>query len=286
MLKGLKSLIVLTFLLILWGSVVRGTGSGLGCPDWPLCHGQWIPPFEKAVLIEYFHRLLASVVGFWTLGTCIAIWKNSEWRRQLGKWAGLLLILLLVQVILGAITVRTELTPHIVTTHLGIGLLFLGLIFYMKLLIEKGGTKQGIPRSAKYHLAHTTLFLLFLQILLGGLVASSQAGLACPDFPTCQGVWWPGLHGLVGLHFMHRLGAMVVSGMVLSVVFLGRGQSCTRCLLWFLLIQLSLGIGSIQMGLPLPMRVAHLGVAVLLYLGLIRSTYELRRQPSSLYSTH
>ncbi|MDO8493885.1 MAG: COX15/CtaA family protein [Deltaproteobacteria bacterium] len=277
MIKALKILLFLTFVLICWGAVVRSTGSGLGCPDWPLCHGQWIPPFDTATLIEYTHRLLASLVGFVTLGVCIAVWSNKEYRSMFGKRAALILVLLLFQAVLGGITVETGLQPPIVTTHLAVGLIFIGLLYFFYLRLKVGGEKKNAPKNFWYHFSHIAGTLLFLQILLGGMVASSHAGLACPDFPKCQGLWWPGFEGLVGLQFAHRLGAFVVITMSFITAIKRWPSPVARNLFLLGVLQILLGIGNVFMGLPLWMRVAHLGVAVLLFLGFIRSTYELRR---------
>lgn len=272
-------LIILTFVLIVWGAVVRSSGSGLGCPDWPLCHGQIIPPFRKDVLIEYFHRLLACVVGITTLITAIIVWKNRLLRKEWGVWMGVVFGLLIFQAVLGGIAVKTELHPHVVATHMGVALIFLAMIFYMLLRTMHDRTKH----EAQFHdraiarLSHTTLILLFLQIILGSLVAASNAGLACPDFPTCQGVWIPMLEGNVALHFFHRVGALVIFILAFALQLGARHLTVVRAIFGLTLLQILLGAGSVFMGLPFWMRLAHNAVAVLLFLALMRTTYELRR---------
>jgi len=276
-------LVALTYLLIVWGAVVRSSGSGLGCPDWPLCHGQIIPPFRKDVLIEYTHRLLASLVGFLTLGFAILVWLKKELRILIGKWCGVALALLFVQVGLGGVTVKTELHPYVVATHLGVALVFLAVIFYMTLLVRSWTSAHqhistSVQKSIWYRLSHYTLTVLFLQMILGSLVAASNAGLACPDFPTCQGAWIPQLTGLVGLHFLHRVGALLVLFMVCLLVVGKWGRGAVRFIFLLAVFQILLGIGNVLWGLPLWMRITHLGVAVLLFLALMVSTYELRRE--------
>ncbi|HCL29788.1 MAG TPA: hypothetical protein DIC52_15280, partial [Candidatus Latescibacteria bacterium] len=102
------------------GGVVRVTDSGLGCPDWPLCHGRLIPPFELHTLIEYSHRLSASTLGFLVLAATIIVWRDP-WRSTLavGATTGAL-ILVGVAAVLGGITVLTELAWWVVLFHLGI----------------------------------------------------------------------------------------------------------------------------------------------------------------------
>ena len=96
---------MLLFGLIVLGSVVRTTGSGLACPDWPLCQGRLIPPFQFNVLIEWFHRLFAlltSVTLFVTVGWTMI---HPATRARVGALAALAVALLFVQVLLGALTV-------------------------------------------------------------------------------------------------------------------------------------------------------------------------------------
>ena len=110
--------VVTTFGLVVLGGVVRLTDSGLGCPDWPLCHGQLIPPADKATLIEYSHRLLASVVGVLAVATTVVVW--LKWRRML--WmsvpAAVGVVLLVGQGVLGGFTVLRELPGELVLAHL------------------------------------------------------------------------------------------------------------------------------------------------------------------------
>lgn len=280
----------LTVLLIVWGAVVRSTQSGLGCPDWPLCYGSLIPPLEKAALIEYFHRLLATLVGLMALGVMIAVWCKKELRRQMGQWALMMVFLLLAQAVLGGVTVKSELQPHIVATHLGMALIFLAVIFYMALSVceARGASSEvtKIPgpslRTSRFarFIAQIALAFLFLQMILGGMVAASNAGLACPDFPTCQGVWWPKLQGLAGIHFLHRLGALAVSVLVLILTLVKFRLPAVRAVFVLTLLQVLFGIGAVMMGLPLAMRIAHNAVAVLLFLGLMKTTYALRHNPA------
>ena len=108
------------FALIIYGGVVRLTDSGLGCPDWPLCHGNVIPSTDSATLIEYFHRLFASITGLMVVATAIIVWRNYRLERYLFVSVMLALFLLVIQIILGAATVRTDLEPGLVMAHLAV----------------------------------------------------------------------------------------------------------------------------------------------------------------------
>lgn len=223
-------------------------------------------------MIEYFHRLLASVVGILTLVVCIQIWRNGNLRQRFGKKCVWLLGLLILQIALGGITVQTELHPHIVATHLGMALLFLGLLFFMLLELHRGG--QRLPWRIW---PHWRIAVIFAQIILGGLVAASEAGLACPDFPTCQGAWLPTLQGNVALHFSHRVLAFIILGMATYLALTKWRNPLVKVIFSLVALQVLLGIGNVLLGLPLWMRIAHNGVAVLLFLSLVVRSYELRR---------
>ncbi|TMI83662.1 MAG: protoheme IX farnesyltransferase, partial [Bacillati bacterium ANGP1] len=110
---------VSAYLLIVLGGLVRITGSGLACPDWPLCHGRLIPPFQGPILIEYSHRLAAALVSGLVVATALAAAGVRRWLPQAVPTALSVLGIVAVQIILGALTVKLELTPALVVTHLG-----------------------------------------------------------------------------------------------------------------------------------------------------------------------
>ena len=121
---GYRRLVYLTLVTALaaaiWGGIVRVTGSGLGCPDWPLCHGQFLPSLDVATRIEWFHRFLAIVAGV-TLAA-LAVWTLVRYRgdRRAVAFVGLAVVLYWLQAILGAITVLLELPDTWVTVHLSL----------------------------------------------------------------------------------------------------------------------------------------------------------------------
>ena len=101
--------VVCIFGLITLGGVVRLTGSGLGCPDWPLCHGQVIPPLEYHALIEYSHRMVASFAGVMVVALAVLVWRWHRKQRWLLIPTTTGVILLAIQILLGGATVVKEL---------------------------------------------------------------------------------------------------------------------------------------------------------------------------------
>src|SRR5688500_14322542 len=118
----------LTLLLIAVGALVRTTGSGLGCPDWPLCHGRMVPPFERTAIIEYSHRTLAAVVGLLIVGTSVVTWRTRTRDRAARALAVAALPLLGLQAYLGKVTVERELPAEVVAVHLATAFLLVGLL--------------------------------------------------------------------------------------------------------------------------------------------------------------
>ena len=197
--------VVVTFALITIGGLVRATESGLGCPDWPLCHGQIIPPFEYHVLIEYSHRLTASVVGLLVVACAALVWFKHRESAGLKRLMAVAVVALILQVILGGITVLTELPAPIVTAHLFAAETLFAMLIVAALIARPATTALQAARKHPYFntvLAMATVSMVIL--LTGTYIVGSGASAVCTSWPLCTSDWLPNF-GLQWEHMAHRL---------------------------------------------------------------------------------
>src|SRR5713226_8758612 len=165
---------VATYALVVLGGVVRVSGSGLGCPDWPLCRGRLLPPLNLHAIIEYSHRTTASLTSLLVVLTAVFAWFAWRHRRDIVIPATVALGLLAVQVVLGAITVRLELPPMIVLAHLATAMALLGAVCVTAVaaLLPVPAGAFDRPSIARTRIAAAGTYLL---ILSGSLVVGSGA---------------------------------------------------------------------------------------------------------------
>ena len=217
-----------TVLLVLAGSLVTSTGSGLSVPDWPTTYG-WnmlmFPPSKwvGGILYEHSHRLIATSVGF--LSIILAAWLWLTEPRRWMRWLGITALgAVVAQGVLGGLTVLFFLPASISTAHAGLAEIFFCLIVSIALFtspqwVDGYGWKWDVTEDSEQRLrtlVTTTTGLIYIQILLGATMRHTGAGLAIPDFPLMFGHllpthWDP----RIAIHFSHRIGALVV---VLSVL--------------------------------------------------------------------
>lgn len=260
-----------TYLLILIGGLVHGTGSSLACPDWPTCYGTFMPKMEGGVLVEHSHRLAAGTVVVLTLllATMLTVTRDRSLRR-LRPFGWLAVGLVFAQALLGGITVLLRLPTPISTAHTATSLLFFMTVLYIAVRSRPAIARDAAPPLVS-RLALITSVAVYMQMVLGGLVRHSGAALACTDVPLCRGSLWPHAHPTVLIQALHRLNAVAVACLVLasSIVTL---QRTTRPLLRALAVlapvlvgvQIWLGIRSVQSFLDLVTVESHLAVATAL----------------------
>ncbi len=317
--------LLLALVVLASGVHVRATGAGLNCPDWPTCFGQWRVPdvlpddvqqaFPGVIFdavkarTQMGHRYLAFVLGFSILALLGLSFGQEERGRAL-RWSGLLLLLYGLQAALGSGLIAAHLRPEMVVAHLLLAMLIVitSLRLYLSSfssVIKASGTLGGLRRYASL-----CFWIALIQIALGGWVTANYAGLACPDFPTCQGSWWPqgdfktafsfwqywgsGLdawalpdtEARIAIHWVHRLGAVVT---FLALFFLGISISSNPkaphlskaglLLNFLLLVVITLGMAQVIKQMPISLAVAHSVSAALLLLTVTGIQFFLRYAP-------
>jgi heme A synthase len=204
------------YLQIALGGVVRVTGSGLGCPDWPLCHGRPYPPANLQSIIEYSHRAVGSVTGVLIIATVVVARVVYRHRRPAVAWlAAASLIGVVGEGLLGGVVVAHDLAPWLVLAHLGLAMMILGFLVAAAVMAmpQSNGVKDRAFRRAAALAAAATYFLL----LTGSTVVASGADSSCNSWPLCGGGFAFDFGGASAFTMLHR-GAVLVIGIMLVYV--------------------------------------------------------------------
>ena len=210
------------FILIVVGGIVRATHSGLGCPDWPTCHGNIIPSSDKHTIIEYSHRLTATIAGLLVLSLAIWAWRSFRRVPAIFYPAVLSFVLVLAQAGLGGAVVENELPAGIVVVHLAMALTILTLLLVLT-ATALSMTRDFAPANPSRAIAGTALLascVTLVLMLVGSYVAGAGYGLACSGWPLCNGQVVPSAHATsVQVHFAHRFLAALVGVIILALVW-------------------------------------------------------------------
>lgn len=337
-----KSLIYFTFLLslcvIALGAYTRLTEAGLGCPDWPGCYGFISVPQsteQQLVAQQIFPTAPLEVEKAWnemvhryfagSLGILILLINVLAWRRKYAPklLPALLLVTVIFQALLGMWTVTMALMPIVVMGHLLGGFTTASLLFLLVLRVRQQERKSTAifssmlhsPRSSSRYLkvfALSALFVVVVQIALGGWTASNYAAVACTQLPVCEGDWQGNFdptafepiqpvhdsyqygvlnyHQRVSIHVAHRIGAMVTTAiLILLIGFLLRTAGLRRygfILTAALIVQVSLGITNIVASLPLLVAVGHNVMGVVLLLSIVATNYRIYCGQQTLQGSH
>lgn len=304
--------VVLAFCVVVLGSYVRLSDAGLGCPDWPGCYGALsVPQSESAIQSaqqaypdrplehakawkEMAHRYLAGTLGLLVVALAWLAYRNRQNIQTAWQLSAALVVLIVLQALLGMWTVTLLLKPVVVTLHLLGGMTTLVVLCWIA--VRNTVMPSIALPSCQLWWLRLALLVWILQVMLGGWTSSNYAALACTDFPTCHGMWWPDmdihdafhltralgesrdggqlhLDALTAIQWIHRLGALVVLawGLISVNILLQRqtARSIAWTLLVVLLLQICVGIGNLLLQLPLVLAVLHNAGAALLGICLV-----------------
>ncbi len=239
------------YLLIVLGAIVRISGSGMGCGNhWPLCNGHFVPPLNDIpTVIEWSHRLVAAVVSVLVVGLALVGWRlRGSGSLESGVGAAYTaVVLLVIRVLLGAVTVKTGLTPTLVVLHLATAMLLLAALI-------AAARAPWIPAPGSW----LPLGLTFATVLFGALTANLGAMASCGGFPLCNGQLIPTGGPLAWVHWVHRLLAYSVAGYV--IWWMARDQRRAGWVLGIVLLQITIAATMIALGFPGALQAAHAAV--------------------------
>jgi protoheme IX farnesyltransferase len=262
------------YLLIVIGGTVRVTGAGLGCgPEWPLCNGRLVPGWDLLAWIEYVHRLIALAVILLTGAVAVASWRARSPDRWMVRLPLIAAGLVLVQAMLGAITVWTHLEAAVVALHLGVALSYLAVALVLAFRTWFPALARVAGRSPLGPWLVAALGAVFLLMLSGAYTAKRGAGFACPEWPFCGGFWIPTGWTNVDVHLTHRLIALVAVLLVAGVAWKARrvrGESpwvvgLVTAAAVLMVAQVFVGAANIWFRLHPAVSVAHLAVATIVW---------------------
>jgi heme A synthase len=290
--------IVATFVLILIGGAVRVSDSGLGCGaagsgthGWPLCEGGLVPNADANAIVEFSHRIAATVVAVLILAMAWKAWRHLRANRWLVRGTAAAGVLVVVQAGLGGVTVENNLDEALVAAHLGLAMLLLGLLVALRRLARP--EQAAVPSSRALRiLAVTSTVLVLCTIVAGGVVAGTEgegtanepvlgAHLACGEqFPACLDRFMPfGTGRLVDIHLTHRLFMYLaaISVLAMGAVALREGVR-TRSFyvaVGLLLAQILLGALNVWLGKHPGLIMGHLALGTLLWWTVVQAASSL-----------
>ena len=302
--------LLLTFLLIVIGGIVRVSDSGLGCGPadsgfhgWPFCNGDVVPGVDLNSIIEYTHRVVAAIVGLMMLALAVLAWRNHREHRILVRVAVAGFVLVAAQGALGGVVVEENLEEELVAAHLGLAMLLLAVLYWIWRSTRPDAIGSDPPDGGPRYraLAWVTSVFVLLTIIAGGYMAGTQnygradyqlgdgAHHACgKEFPTCNGEFMPfGEARLVDIHLTHRafmyIAVLLVLALVIVTLRRNRDAGLVRgawLALGVVVVQVLVGALNVWLDEYEALIVLHLALGTLLWWTVITMTLSTYRVPS------
>ena len=257
------------YLQIALGGVVRVSGSGLGCPDWPLCHGRPYPAADIHSIIEYSHRTVGAVTGVLLIATVVMAWVVFRQRRPVVAWvATASLVAIAAEGALGGVVVVNQLASWLVLIHLGLAMIILGVLLgaaVMSLPASPG--VPGLRRSTALAAAAT-----YVLLLTGSAVVASKADQTCHSWPLCGGGLSLDFAGANAFTMLHRGGVLVIGILIVYVATSAMRQETLRpaaiATLAVFALQVAIGAGAALTDAGL-FNGMHVAIATLVWAGVL-----------------
>lgn len=257
------------YLQIALGGVVRVTSSGLGCPDWPLCHGRPYPPADIHSIIEYSHRTVGTFTGVLVIATVILAWVVFHRRRPIVAIVATgSLVAIAAEGGLGAAVVAQELAPWLVLVHLALAMLILGCLIATAVLPLPAS--RGV--SAIRPLALVGAGGTYVLLLTGSTVVASNADRQCHTWPLCGAGFAPDFSGVNAFTMLHRGSVVVLGALIVYVAVRAMREASLRpaavATLVVLALQVAVGAGAAITDDAL-FNGLHVAIATLVWAGML-----------------
>lgn len=272
--------LVLAFAQIVFGAIVRITGSGMGCGDhWPTCEGHFIPPLSRPdLIIEVTHRYIAATVTIAILLLLVVAYMRRRERGVGGpggvlRSAGLAAGLVVTAAVFGGITVKLSLNPYVIATHLAIAMTLLAVLSLT--VLRAGGwgfDAAAVVQPRTYRAARAAVGLAFIVVVFGALTANiAGANNSCQGFPACRYIE---VHGMpLAIQVTHRILAFLLffhllGGVVAIVRRGGSGVVGRAAWMAFIAVVLQIAVAAVlvESHLPPVWRSLHQAMGTLVWL--------------------
>jgi protoheme IX farnesyltransferase len=272
---------IATYLLVVIGGIVRVTGSGLGCLDWPACT-QLLPGQQTEAIIEMTHRFAAGIVTVLVILVALIAWRRYRQQKWIFRPAMLGFVTIFVQSALGAVTVLSKNAPYTVVLHLGAALAMFALTTIVATAARQIDSADPVVfaprRNPLLSLSLASALLVYLLILIGAIVTATNAALACLDWPLCQGQLLPATTDpFVTIQWLHRVAALIAGIFLAWVTVETWRKRAQQPQVWIVaalslslyIVQVTIGAGNVLLKVPLVLRGLHLAVAAAVWASVV-----------------